>query len=134
MAKYQYAKPFDFVRDFKALQDAVKALQLRSGTVGPWQQAAMQNGWTGTLNYRRTDRNEIQFSAHSLTPGTISAGILIAIVTLTPQGPHEFQVMTSGAVGAGSPRIALDISGNLNLSGVTTGSDLSIEAIVPLDI
>lgn len=30
MPQYHYAKPFDFVRDFKNLQDAVKQLQLRS--------------------------------------------------------------------------------------------------------
>lgn len=137
MPKYQLAKPFDFVREFKNLQAAVKQLQIQNGgSTGPWLQATLINGWTGTLNYRMTNQNEIQMSAFHLVPGTLTDNTIIYTFTdLIPVSAHEFPVGINTTGTPSSPRIAYGNTGNLRIIGLGTGvTQLSFEVTIPLDI
>jgi hypothetical protein len=129
MPTYQKAKPFDFVQVVKNLQTAVKQLQIRSpGVSTPWEQATLLAGWTGTLNYRKTQDNEVQLSAYELTPGTLTDGTVIAAVEFLPPNNHQFTCTPSAA------RITLDPTGNIAIAGAAGITTLSFEERIPLDI
>jgi hypothetical protein len=140
MTKYQKAKPFDFVRDVKDIQTTVKQLQVRAGgQTGPWQQAAMQNSWTGTINFRITRDNDVELSAYQLVVGTNSANIIIASGLPTPFGPHEFNITSNASNASPSawqlPRATLTTAGNITVIGfVGAPTQVSFEVSLPLDV
>jgi hypothetical protein len=140
MTRYQHAKPFDFVRDVKEMQTTVKQLQVRSGGQnGAWQQAAMQNSWTGIVNFRITRDNKVDISAHQLGVGTNSANIVIASGLPIPFGPHEFNITSNANVASPSgyqlPRATLTTAGTITVIGfVGTVTQVSFEVSIPLDI
>lgn len=113
------------------MQATVKALQLKSGSMGPWQQATLANGWTGHLNYRSAGNNQLQFSAYDLTPGTITDATILTTLTTTPVGNHEFGAAATGKACV----VRITSTGVMQIYGLPGGaSDLSFEVVIPLDI
>jgi hypothetical protein len=73
MPKYQHAKPFDFVRDFKNLQNNVKALQIRASGPSPQpnQLVTLASGFTGYPVLSDTDSTVYTNANNGTQPMTL---------------------------------------------------------------
>jgi hypothetical protein len=139
-AKYPYAVPFDVIRDFKALQQQVKDMQIStSGPAGPWNNVTtFSGGWTiggGHFNWRSTGNKGIQIDCYRLSPGTLADGTTVVTGLLTPVTPKEFPVAIDKTP-ANCARAVLSATGTIFIDGMlgTGATDMSFNVILPLDV
>jgi hypothetical protein len=138
--KYTNAMPFDFIRDFQALQKQVKALQVsNSGPCGPWNDvAALSNGWgftgSGQLQWRTTGNLGVQIVCYRILPGTLTDGTVVFTGLPASATQKEWPVAVDHTP-TNSARFVYTTGGALVCDGLAAGTgDVSFLVTVPLDI
>jgi hypothetical protein len=139
-AKYPYAVPFDFIRDFKALQQQVKDMQIStSGPAGPWNNVTtLQSSWTfqtgGNFQWRTTGNLGVQINCYRIKPGTLTDGTIVVSGLPASLSQKEFPVAVDKQ-SATSARFVYSTGGALICDGLLAATtDVSFIVTVPLDI
>jgi hypothetical protein len=121
MPKYQKAKPFDFVRDFKDLQTSVKALQIRASgpSAQPNQLVTLASGFTGYATLSDTDTTTYTNANNATQPMTFEW--IIPANDASVSTSYEVWVPMSGQTATGTTE-TLGLKPYLDAVVVTTSN------------
>lgn len=116
----------------KADNVSAHGINLKANKVqGNWIAATLQNGWTGSLMYRKNDIGQVEIQG-ALIPGTLTAGTLVAQL---PAGYNAFKDTPIPAIQASTGDTKLgfilryDGKIEVRMTEITMGANYSISAV-----
>ena len=115
-----------FMTDYNENIDELNRViaELETNSFEPWKNAALQNGWTGTLKYSKSGLGLVKFRGNLLSPSEVTARQVIATL---PLGYRPLE---------NTPFTAYDGSGGrIMLFGtISTAGSIALELQLPEDV